>query len=538
MPLSDTGKIIRVSFGDISCEVFPESIQAVIDISESAAAYNRRPEVVVDSLLDKHADEVLDHSVPTSLFLDISIPAVHLQLPSKTLALDIKMRQTHLSLAQNPLAKAEERDSSTSVQIEVTTDLQIVGGGAGETTLGDATSSDGLLRSSIDGLRVSSSRNPRRLLVNASINHCDTHFVTSLIPSISKLIPIWIKSVDRPASASWPDPGSVIYSILKVAIASNSTHQQPPFSHESAYGLHVDDARNIRRDLGWMQLARLHHWLHLLKGSIKIASTLEMANYVIRELAKMEYGQVDEDLVRKQFYLSEAFSSLRRGDDGKSQSKDLAVTFQKVLLSHHGRALETDTIVSSVIAVDAASFGLIVARANHHRGVVAVSSVDVDLKNSAFALLQSLSQVTFSQASSTSTTRQQANEANDVTATVVFDTHFQNASISLLAGGIKLRASSKETAIAGTIRKSVKTKFIATLAMQSGQTTILQPAEDAERTIVAASVEGLRTMVNSGLKDVKQLKVITGLERFELDSRPQLRAFYEFGQEWRKTQYG
>ena len=449
----------------------------------------------------------------------------------------------------------------------------------GDISLGDVShdfqskdGDDAVLRANAHRLQIGLLHNDRHNHLRGNVEAIDLDLVTPAVQLILCMAQIWVQAIGKAqiATQSYASSGSLLYAILQGAIAKEAISTQPPFAYESAYGLHVQDQRNIRRDLGWIMLSRLRHWHRLGVTSVSTfqPTTEDMLLYVVSQLAERdETVGANHDLVRQQEFIKYAFAIGSGTDNVRTNSPSVGVfvTFGSATLRHFGRLVDTGTIAPSTFRISSASIGFqrsIVIRSErpnlHLRLVTTVRSIDVEIQGGAFPSMQSLLEYLKKEVATQPGLTVPAAKQIDVASIIVFDGHMDTASLSLLASGLRLRV-----AVSGTHTSTFQRMFrqggvdgveeshdserrIVTLCSDVIELALLQHLDEhdvvinhsSDRTVISTRANGLRFLTETTGSDKSSIiRLLASLRRLEFDSRPQLRAFYLFARDWQDRHY-
>ncbi len=466
---------------------------------------------------------------------------------------DVSARQVVMSAAPKTVAKAD-------------ISLNDVGGFVGA----DNTA----VRLTVDGLRLGLLRDNKRTDVHGNVELFDFQFVTVAVGLALGMAQTWISAADKAKASIQKQAPSrmLLYCILKGAIARGTIADHPAFVYESAYGLHVEDQRNIRRNLGWMMLARLRHWLRL--GITKLRadeiSSEQIGDFIVSQMAKYDESVGgNEDLVRQQEFVKLALGSdieqlADPSKQGDAQSLALFANIGSLTLRHYDRLLETGEVAPSTTRVLCVSVGLQRSAAirdkrpfGYLRVITAVNSVEVEIQSGAVSAVQSLLTAVKDDLDKPPQPDQASSRPVRSGSLLILDGHVGTASISALASGLRLRSiltgphvslSQKNTLKGNTGDAYVSGQSSATICSDAIELSLLQPVDEhdlithsEDRVVTSVKLDSLRLAADF-LKSTKQsmsttVRFLIGVKDLHFDSRPQLRAFYYFVHDWQERHY-
>lgn len=426
-----------------------------------------------------------------------------------------------------------------------------------------------LLRMTVEDVRVDLLHRGERMRLRTSAALIDTKIVTTAFAEIAHLARAW-QVASRTLtllSDGTTKPAILMYRLIEAAQTANVTSSQPGFVFESSYGLHVEDQRNVRRDLGWMIMARLRHWLLTLPVSLDQPnlSMSQMCDYVTSEMSKVEdWSSGTEAFIRQQPFLKSAFgkeveqiSAEDPGATGKDKLLHVFVTLGLFNLEHQGRTLESPDIVSSSIKLTTSSFGIqqsigdrAESTASSTRVLVAVKSCDVEIQSSIFSALDPL----LSLGDSDPASKADTSLANSIA--VVVDMHLDSGSLTLIGGGLRVRAGLHQGEVSvvlrdgrsGTTAKTRSSRKTVLASVDLVEVVLSQPIEvhsilasAGDRVVIMASASSVRAVLDhresSRDGSIPSLRLAHSIQHLHFDSRPQLKAFYAFGQDWKQRYY-
>jgi hypothetical protein len=386
----------------------------------------------------------------------------------------------------------------------------------------------------------------------------DTSVVTPAFDNIRDLVRVWQDaSTSLPASSDEPEPVAVvIYNAIRAAVNEDQTLSQPAFAYESSYGLHVDDYRNIRRDLGWTMLSRIRHWLNILPEPVTKAPN-DIASYTIAELSKIEdWASGSDDFIRQQAFLKIAFGSDIHPDpsDRTALLDRTFHVFAKIdifQLKHWGKMLESDQIVASSLSIVSASTGLQYTLAHKGsrpiqriRAINTVKSIELVLQNSIFGAVQPLLSLMPTAQAVDESDPNSDTETQDI---VLVDNQVERAELELIAAGLSMKGVLdrgsvnlfRETGGCSTSRQADSaSKTVVTTMIHSVETSLsvgedrAQSASSMPAGIVATwgskEFGGMISFTgHRGARNLDRLKLLLTLKHFSLDIRPEMKALHD-----------
>ncbi|OCF34831.1 hypothetical protein I316_03376 [Kwoniella heveanensis BCC8398] len=406
-----------------------------------------------------------------------------------------------------------------------------------------------------------------RVQVRVSSSTLDT--VTPVVAFTTAFIAPWEAAVSR-IRANKPyaiSDAQMLYAILKTAIESGHTAYLPAFAYERAYGLHVQDHRNIRTQTGWWLIARFRDWHRRMPINISAPeSSLEtMADYVISQLCKFE-DMVNgaESVVRQQRFIKDAFGryasdATSTPQETKGKAMDLFVYADHLQVNHHGRLLKSLAMATSSLTLDKASVG--VSKATGVRDDQPVTQVEIvtaieTTRSRVHDSLLSLIQPVLNRQSPRTSTPVNTRDRQDKTVVVIANVQVQSVDIDVFGAGLRLHYQVDRLLVTQLSRKSFQyssqpslepSRNIVNATCSSMQLTLLEASTDqstedrsTDRIIVSLKTEALRTVLerndSSRAEIAVETRVVLGLRSVDFESKPQLRAFYAFVQVWKERE--
>jgi hypothetical protein len=543
------------------------------------------PERLLDALLIGQTDAVLeDKAGKVPFILDGTVPTIFVRATTSSYGTPVSIIDAIVSRMSVNMHKCPEEEASTSRinlssslrHFQVTVSSLIYGGT--DISLLDVDQPFSLPTNGVPLLRISGDR--QRMGYSVESGHQQIRAAGGV--DISTVTPAFNLVVDtaqawRDVVVNLPTTGqqqthtsSLLHMILKRTSSPEVAAGMPAFASESAYGLHVEDQRNIRRDLGWWLISRLRHWLRTNVaegageglGSAPSKDTPE--SFVVKLAFLDDLSGATEALVRQQHFIQLAFGpelAVPSVDkNAKAPSFGAFLTFDFVSLRHYGRLVGSDTVSGSVMRIEKASVGI------HHnsvvreemriqqvRSLVAVNKLEVEIQNSFLSAAQHI--LAAIQAAPQQPVRQESDEAK-ASFLLVLNAHLNQGDVSIVAGDMRLRTRISKAQNCFAHRRipqaenarthvSVKNSVTATadlievilLALVDGQAG----ATPVERIVLSTKTERLRvasdTHRSTSRTVERKVRLSVGLRTVELESRPQLKAFLMFAQDWKNRHY-
>ena len=485
---------------------------------------------------------------------------------SSSSAIDIKLLDHSINVVKNlehegTKASINVINSTQRLQLAVTTDR-----GGQELYLQDQHPIPTLLPYKVVDLLVKEAEiclSPATpdIILRYRLGHAETHFVSSAISTLQDTVNAMTMAVQKSrATSSMPYQYlSLLYRICLTAEAAGVAPSAPPVLTQSRYGLHMQDQRSFREDLGWKLLARLRYWLHQSAlQEPKMPSAEEMAKAVLSNLALYEdsVGNSVSLLLQQDFIkhaIGNALGSLRHMDpDQQTRHTDLCGFLGRLEIHHHGHLLGSRTRQVSSVKASSANLGLRHTVSFHTerpttkiQQLVAVQALDVALQNSILPLLDVIP--VFKQPEETTT-------ASKNVANLLFDVQLGSMSLQAEAAGLKARLEVEGMDVAmvrhfgvhdlASTGRGPTEQFFLTTTGKEIRLELLQardvqaqlgPAED--RMVISSAVTDVRTVISrhrgADPSQPKIMRMLLGSKTFSVDSRPQLKVFVNFVRQWK-----
>ncbi|WWD06286.1 hypothetical protein V865_004376 [Kwoniella europaea PYCC6329] len=576
----DDGTIIRIKSKAISLDLTPTSIPAISTILTGLSTKDEGFEKRLDALLAEQLSAIEEESkvnVPT--VLDLRLPSVGINLSTGgkrqiSLATQLQGISCHLS-HYAPRNKQAIFDVSAKVSI-ITLAALASTSPISDISLRDVSDLDDepfgglpVLKAAMQGLEISA-HHSQGVRMHTKVSHSTIDTVTPAFETIFSLIQPWQESI-RQIQMSKPSAASdahVLYTILQKVIEHGYDAYLPAFAYERAYGLHVQDFRNVRTQTGWWLLARFRDWYRRIPAQQPVEPELpldQMAEYTINQLCRVEdtvHGA--ENVIREQHFIQRVFGdTIRESTNRKQKEKamDLFLHSENIKISHHGHSLESKKISSSSIFIDKASFGGSKATGRTDdrpvtqiQLVVAVKEVRTEIQDSILGSVRAALEQMPEMAVRTEHSNLKSTDSNLV---IVADGQIGTVNLDVHGGGLRLHFGANDLHLTRLARQSVRpnhdpphrssketvnaTCAAIELSLLQMEETQNQADRSSDRIIVCLKTDGLTTLYDSYHSTSRKspspgTKIAVGLKLLDFDSRPQLRAFYAFVQAWKEKE--
>jgi hypothetical protein len=421
-----------------------------------------------------------------------------------------------------------------------------------------------------EGLEVNLDQRHRHTRLVTRLSMLNTSIVTPAFQHIHDVAKLWQTAANgMPKPPDHPNPVAVVlYQAVRAAVEREQTLSQPAFAYESSYGLHVDDQRNIRRDLGWSILARTRHWLRTLEMP-KVRSTDNLAEYTIEQLASVEDWAGDSaDFIRQQACMRLAFGdNTYQSSAGPQISLDNSIhvfaNIDILHVEHRGKMLESDRIVSSSLRMLSASSGIqyLVAfkgsrKIKRIRAVNTVKAIETEIQNSLFGAIEPLLRLAPASDSPEldSVMVQHEGEEEQI---IVMDNQIERAELVTIAAGLRLKGILDRGTV-NVFAKLTKRSMPDTIAETShvSVATMIRLIETSVNTVsdlpVSAALASGEVVAVCRLKELggmvaldspedahlpAQLRVLASLRAYSLDIRPEMKALRNYIQHVKDQEY-
>ncbi|WWC67272.1 uncharacterized protein I206_101180 [Kwoniella pini CBS 10737] len=578
MRSNDNGDVIRISGKPIDLDLRPTCIGVLTRVLEGLSTGEKGFEKRLDALLVEQVSSVEGESKTTApQVFDIRTPLINLRLSlglSDNTTLSAKMAglDCHLShhAPRNKQQILDVKARMTSIAILATassvpnSDISL----RDALNLPDLTSNENpVLKLNIDGLEVAAHQS-QGLRVHTKLAHTEFDTVTSAAETLFKLLTPWQEAL---AHLNLHKPLSnldahVLYTILQKAMQNGYDTYLPAFAYERAYGLHVQDFRNIRTQTGWCILERFRDWYRRIPANqdLNLAIPLEqMANFVVQNLCRVEetvHGA--ENIIREQHFIQSVFGQYvteAAHTRPREKAMDLFLYSDQLKISHHGPALSSKAVLSSSVFLNKSSIGgsQVVGKAEERplsqvQLVFAVQEIKTDISDSIIGLVQAaLVHLPKNEPAPAAKTRKPMSE--DHSTVIISDVQLGAIDLNARGGGLRFHLGTRHLHLTGLSKKStrnsqasahVSSKETLNAHCESVMISLLQLEDDpetlADRTIVCLQLEGLSTLIDqinkTGKDQRPEFKLAFGLETLDFDSLPQLKALYSFVQAWKRNE--
>lgn len=389
------------------------------------------------------------------------------------------------------------------------------------------------------------------------------------IPIVTYMIDTWepiLKSL--PKHSAILTAADVIYNTLNGAIEAGLLMTFPPFLFESPYGLQFEDQRNIRHDIGWFQLARLRHWMTLLKGKPPQPSPPaceDKTKRIVSELAQLQ-TTVTEELVVAQPYLRKALG--HHLDDAGLTPESRMDSAVKVFIDvattdvrHYGRMLHSGAMASSAVTIDSVTVANERSKtwdkdvpSSALSSVINIRRLGLDLHDSFLTAVQAI--LTHVDNHREKIRELPVVQAVDHASIIVVNTNLGQLTAGVAGGGLRLDVSITDAQGSGTVKRSRRTQGAAecqtvehnaALVSCESVQAVLKEAHNStvpdgpERELVVAAIKSVHCSSGSTIDSLDAkggtAYLTLGVAALEFDSRPQLKAFFDFAKDWRRNHF-
>lgn len=583
------GTVQRVSFQPTMIEMTPATIEAAAYLAAGMKATVPRPEVQLDQLLTYQVDSLLKNGLPRNpkLFV-IDAPLAEARLVAgHSVAHPDSVTRIAINSCNSRVLSTPIVDSTKSI-----TEATFGIGSLTLTAYRNGAPPGSLALSDIPDVPVPTEpkhnkllpytlaraldfgvtlhQEPESVTIQSKVTALEVHSATPGVPVISNILDLWMPVIknlpksDLPNTTEW-----LLYDILTQAIATGTSLSLPAFMYEASYGLHLDDQRNIRRDVGWGFIQRLRYWMRQMEQHGQMRPNVlrpggpSMAKTIVVDLAKVDdgFGQTAETIADIPFLskvLGKDLQAAGCAPPAIPSQLSVFIRLEDGEVRHYGRQLQTDAIAWSKVKIEAAS----VAYANlktwvqnmplsNVRSVISVRSIDFDLKDSSFAANEAI--IRHIDEHRKEIKELKVVEAVEGASTVVIDVHLDNFRAGLTFGGMRGETCLKNGQVAVTMERSCRNGNEGSLQLEQ-RTCIFNcaaldnvlakfpddPHDDhtAPVPMITSALHGIKagiaTNFNSQDNSLSFQRILVGLETLDFDSRPQLKHFYEFLQEWRR----
>ena len=339
-----------------------------------------------------------------------------------------------------------------------------------------------------EGLEVGLDSRSRHTVITVQLNMFNTGIVTPAFESIRDIAQVWQAACSAlPLSADQVNPiAFVICDAIQSAIAADQTGSQPLYMTPTGYALQENDPVNVRREGGWVLLARLRYWTQILPQQ-PVDRTMDMTSYAVMELGKIEARDLDKggskdldgnqgvdefegegleqskeekrteeekiekatEYVREHSFMKIAFGYEDQPDPTAhttllDHTTHVFANLDLLHLEHQGKMLESDQIVSSSLNIMSASTGLqyLVGYKRSRpikriRLVNTVKAIDVVLQNSIFNAIEPLLSLVPAPRPADNNHAEKIDA--DSRTILVMDNQIERAELQLIAAGLRIK---------------------------------------------------------------------------------------------------
>ncbi|WWC57636.1 uncharacterized protein I303_100168 [Kwoniella dejecticola CBS 10117] len=572
----DNGSVVRIRGKAIDIDLKPNSLVSISNLLTAISIKDEGFEKRLDALLVSQVSAVEEESkIIAPQVHDIHLPSIILRLSSghpgnailarcegidfqishhaprnKQAILDVSARTSVISLWMI---------SSDSKYSDISPDMDIPG------LANPPANGAPLLSVVMKGLEVAAHHSQG---IRARARWTDTTFdiLSAAIDLGHAMLLPWQQAYLRVngAKSQATTDAQVLFTILQKAMQNGYDSYMPAFAYERAYGLHVQDFRNIRTQTGWWILARFRDWYRRIPANQDIDDSIPLdriADFVVQNLCRVEETvNGAENIIREQHFIQSVFGQQvadNASHKATEKAMDLILYFDKLRISHHGLALSSKRLSSSNIVISKASFGGSQATGKTEQRplaqmqlVSAVQEIKTDITDGILGLARSSLEYMPEIGVESSADKPVPKEQNAV---VIGDLQIGLIDLNVRGGGLRCHLGSSQLHITGLSKKSLRGPL--PRAQQSSKETLTANCENiglsllqvedpsdlmADRTIVSLQAEGLATFMDRNHDTRKiagpEVKLVVGLKTLNFDSRPQLRAFYAFVQTWKQTE--
>ena len=567
------GRIIRILTRSIRLDAAATAVISGARLYRSLRTLSESPERLLDNLLLWQIQPLIAIVKAEPIIIDVTVPRVVGRVtvghsPATASALDIDLRGVQTRVLQNPTL--EEKSSKSDIMVAAQS-LSLAVSSATRTgktylestaTAHAASYPNRVFNLSVTQSHVAISPAGPKIAVHQRYGDVDVALANPAVDVFAswvEMITAMKKDVEDSTTRDRPYV-AMLYRICRAAEDADITLAMPQFMSETAYGLHIQDQRSIRQDLGWILLAKLRHWYRLSGQYYHRSDTPseDMARDLIHGLASMEEAADGEaNLIARQGFIKHALGSqLATSSHVEQTTKAIMLYMSDFKLRHHGPGLEGRPTPANMIHLSSASFGVHLTsghreamQTSHIKILTAFKTLELDLHNSLLPLveqLQTLKAVLPKPRRDNDT--EQAESRN-----LVLDLQCETMHLGASAAGLKAsvtlekhhtslshRAEARRTG--SDLDRHHHTLFL--LDSNKAEVAVFQPQKDSpdtkghvDRMVILVGARGhevvLETHDHFDPAKPKSIKVIMGLQHFDVDSRPQLRHFLTFAREWK-----
>lgn len=574
-----SGRVVRLVTHAAQVNLHPESLQnisAIISaISTGSVSYEKR----LDSLLISQVHDVADSKISEQqMVLDIHVPNAMMRLSGGEPSVALVSHIQHVRCNIHHYTLINQRPVLDLIFSVVSITVSALSSSDTLSSLKDVV---GPMEESPECLPlarfVASAVNAgfhcgHGIRVHSKVSHAHFHTVTPAITFGCAFAERWQAAIQE-ANFSRPKARSdaaMLYHILYSAINSQRGAYLPSFAYVTPHGLHEQDSQlGNRRQTGWWLLTRFRDWLRggLLDEADAVGSISDMANYVVSNLIQVDDSLVGaENLVRDQPFFKRAFNI---GPPCTPETEcdtpvDVFVYIGDASVHHYGRLLGSTATAMSYVNISKLSFGCATVTAtieerkiSQMRMVVAVQTVGLEVHDSILALARLIVHIPCKpepesgEGASPGGAFPAFNDVDNNASAIVINIQLETLNATIIGGGLRLRSGARQLQLTALTRHRLHSNRVSgrstreSLNLTCGLTEIilLQPVESptaithsTDRVVISLKTQGWRATgerITSVDKPSTEVRAMTGLKLLEFDSRPQLRAFYSFIQQWK-----
>lgn len=574
-----SGKVVRLVTHAAQVNLHPESLQSISEIvsaiSTGSVSYEKR----LDSLLISQVQDVADSKIPEQqMVLDIHVPSATMRLsggePSSALISHIQHIRCNIHrytlINQRPVLDLIFSVVSITASAMSSSDTA----SSLKDIVGPTTESPEYLPLAhfVASVITAGFHSGHGIRIHSKVSHAHFDTVTPAITFGSAFAERW-QAVIQEANFSHPKTGSdaaMLCHILYSAINSQRGAYLPSFAYVTPHGLHEQDSQlGNRRQTGWWLLTRFRDWLRggLLDEADVVANISDMANYFVSNLIQVDDSLVGtENLVRDQPFFKRAFNigSSCTPETECDTPIDVFVYIDNASVRHYGRLLGSTATAMSYINISKLSFGCATVIAmieerkiSQMRMVVAIQTVGLEVHDSILTLARLIVHIPckpkpeFGKGESPGESLPSFNAIGKSPSAIAINIQLETLDATIIGGGLRLRSGTRQLQLTALTRHRLhsnpvsgrSTRESLSLTCRLIEIILIQPVENpaaithsTDRVVISLKTQGWRASgerIASVDKPSTEIRAMAGLKLLEFDSRPQLRAFYSFIQQWK-----
>ncbi|EAL21708.1 hypothetical protein CNBC5720 [Cryptococcus deneoformans B-3501A] len=574
-----SGKVVRLVTHAAQVNLHPESLQSISEIvsaiSTGSVSYEKR----LDSLLISQVQDVADSKIPEQqMVLDIHVPSATMRLsggePSSALISHIQHIRCNIHrytlINQRPVLDLIFSVVSITASAMSSSDTA----SSLKDIVGPTTESPEYLPLAhfVASAITAGFHSGHGIRIHSKVSHAHFDTVTPAITFGSAFAERW-QAVIQEANFSHPKTGSdaaMLCHILYSAINSQRGAYLPSFAYVTPHGLHEQDSQlGNRRQTGWWLLTRFRDWLRggLLDEADVVANISDMANYFVSNLIQVDDSLVGtENLVRDQPFFKRAFNigSSCTPETECDTPIDVFVYIDNASVRHYGRLLGSTATAMSYINISKLSFGCATVIAmieerkiSQMRMVVAIQTVGLEVHDSILTLARLIVHIPckpkpeFGKGESPGESLPSFNAIGKSPSAIAINIQLETLDATIIGGGLRLRSGARQLQLTALTRHRLhsnpvsgrSTRESLSLTCRLIEIILIQPVENpaaithsTDRVVISLKTQGWRASgerIASVDKPSTEIRAMAGLKLLEFDSRPQLRAFYSFIQQWK-----